>query len=651
MESYEKLISQALTAHQSGQIDIAEKHYQELLNSGYRSPLVTSNLAIILKQKGKKKQAIRLFKEAIKLDPLYGAAYNNLGNLLLDLNHLEEAEMLIRTSICLEPNSWHTNKTFSRLLALQENNAHLLKQSIICMRMFPNSAFAYKFAAHALVSVKPGKFEAYELKSICHLIFSRKDIDHKKLFKLINFFVPQNYIHEIATSTKNIFNSEILSSIVSNDLVIEALRLFVFSRLDWEKALTNARRDICLKIAYEDCKITNSLFEFIISLATQCFLNEYIYFYDEDEFKALELIISRCTESQDKEALVSIASCYLPINKLVEKIPSLKEIKSPFKSYNKLLLMHFSEKESDKEIPKYTFINDISQLVKKHYEESPYPRWQYIDLAFSTIPIIEQINADIGPNKIKGTHCSKVNNVLIAGCGTGQQAVIASRYKDVEITAIDLSIASLKYAKRKANELGINNINFIQMDILEIALLNKKFDVIECCGVLHHMQTPQRGLKSLLEVLQDDGYLKLGLYSNLARKEITKVQEQIAMEQIKPSQKNIIDFRHKLISDYYPNLNIAKIVKFTDFFTTSMFKDLFFHPKEHQFNINQLKNMLEKHELEFLGFILPQEIKSNYQQMFTQDLSQLNLNSWKAFEEQCPSTFSGMYNFWCRKKK
>ena len=35
------------------------------------------------------------------------------------------------------------------------------------------------------------------------------------------------------------------------------------------------------------------------------------------------------------------------------------------------------------------------------------------------------------------------------------------------------------------------------MDILEISLLEKQFDIIECGGVLHHMNNPIQGLKAL----------------------------------------------------------------------------------------------------------------------------------------------------------
>ena len=51
--------------------------------------------------------------------------------------------------------------------------------------------------------------------------------------------------------------------------------------------------------------------------------------------------------------------------------------------------------------------------------------------------------------------------ILIAGCGTGQHSIMtAKRYKNSNVTAIDLSIASIAYAKRKTDELGVTNIDY-----------------------------------------------------------------------------------------------------------------------------------------------------------------------------------------------
>ena len=55
-------------------------------------------------------------------------------------------------------------------------------------------------------------------------------------------------------------------------------------------------------------------------------------------------------------------------------------------------------------------------------------------------------------------------DILIAGCGTGQHSIgTATRFKDAKVLAIDLSLSSLAYAKRKTDELGIKNIRICRL--------------------------------------------------------------------------------------------------------------------------------------------------------------------------------------------
>ena len=57
--------------------------------------------------------------------------------------------------------------------------------------------------------------------------------------------------------------------------------------------------------------------------------------------------------------------------------------------------------------------------------------------------------------------------VLIAGCGTGQQAVQAALAygPQARVLAIDLSAASLAYAARMAERFGARNVAFAQADL------------------------------------------------------------------------------------------------------------------------------------------------------------------------------------------
>ena len=54
----------------------------------------------------------------------------------------------------------------------------------------------------------------------------------------------------------------------------------------------------------------------------------------------------------------------------------------------------------------------------------------------------------------------------------------ATRFKDIKVLAIDLSLSSLAYAKQ-TEELGIENLEYLQTDILDLCQLNKQFDLIK----------------------------------------------------------------------------------------------------------------------------------------------------------------------------
>ena len=64
-----------------------------------------------------------------------------------------------------------------------------------------------------------------------------------------------------------------------------------------------------------------------------------------------------------------------------------------------------------------------------------------------------------------------------------------------------LSRASLAYGKRMAARHGIENITFLNGDILDLPKLGRIFDHAECVGVLHHMADPRAGLLAISAAL------------------------------------------------------------------------------------------------------------------------------------------------------
>lgn len=139
-------------------------------------------------------------------------------------------------------------------------------------------------------------------------------------------------------------------------------------------------------------------------------------------------------------------------------------------------------------IPALTAVEDkTSREVQRQYEESPYPRW-CVALPTQPTTLESHLRERFGLTDAAG------RDILIAGCGTGEQSInTAQTFPQSKVLAIDISRASLAYARRKSRELKIGNIEYAQADILKLGALGRGFDYIESVGVLHHMADPEAG--------------------------------------------------------------------------------------------------------------------------------------------------------------
>ena len=94
---------------------------------------------------------------------------------------------------------------------------------------------------------------------------------------------------------------------------------------------------------------------------------------------------------------------------------------------------------------------------------------------------------------------------------------------------------------------------------------------------------------------------------------------------------------------------LTQITNWSDFYSTSMCRDLCFHRQEKCYSLIEVKNMVEKSNLEFLGFTLAKDIKDVYKSV-NRDKDSLNdLELWNKFEKLNPNSFREMYQFWTRK--
>jgi 2-polyprenyl-3-methyl-5-hydroxy-6-metoxy-1,4-benzoquinol methylase len=293
--------------------------------------------------------------------------------------------------------------------------------------------------------------------------------------------------------------------------------------------------------------------------------------------------------------------------------------------------------------------NQVSSKVKSQYEENPYPRWT--DIGFNTATSYQQALLRNFPQlNLSHWQGKEKLNVLVAGCGTGRQAIrLASYFHDLNVIAIDLSARSLAYAKQKAKQYKVENIQFIQADILEFSNFPALFDVIECSGVLHHMENPEQGLQSLNKLLSPTGVIKLALYSRTARKQVINFRDMIINSQQDGSKLDQRLLRQALLMNQIPG-NWDDILNSTDFYSMSNCRDLLFHEQEHQFTPTQLGELLSNNQLDFIGMLPTANARQAFLTHFDNLTNYNTLENWQQIEEQNPDIFAGMYQFYCRKQ-
>jgi SAM-dependent methyltransferase len=301
-------------------------------------------------------------------------------------------------------------------------------------------------------------------------------------------------------------------------------------------------------------------------------------------------------------------------------------------------------------IPRLSLPHDaVSAKVQAQYEENPYPRW----LALNP--------PEAGERRARLlAHCPAATqrrlagaiDILIAGCGTGRQAIAAylGYGSPIRMTAIDLSLASLVYATRMAQHYHVADIEFIQLDIVDAARLECEFDVIEAIGVLHHLADPLAGWWALARQLRPGGVMHVALYSERGRQDIVAARTAIAGLGLAATADGVRHLR-KLVLDAPDDAQDwrATVRRFIDFFTLSGCRDLLFHVQEHRFTPLGVGAALEALGLEFRGFDAPAAVRETYRQQFPDDPDALSMKNWDAFEAENPHLFSRMMGLWCCK--
>ena len=685
----------ALENHQKKNLTIAEKLYKEVLETRPNHLEAICYLGTLFVQAKKISLAKPLFLKAVEINPNNPNINNNLGNIFFELGEIQKSSKYFEKAIQLQPNHadayynlgiiFNSLKKYQKAVNCFEKVIQIQPDNIKCYNnlssIFQDLGEYTKAISYYQKAIKIDSsntttindlvelFRSIQLSNLTEtnsssikelflFLFRKNNINHQNIAsnaKLLLFSDNEQNQLLGAINSDSLLTNKILQSLIKEELFHLMLQKSLITDKFLEKLLTKLRYEMLFILDNSNKDNLKEHFNFIISLAEQSWFNEYVYIQSEKEINKINKLKYKI-ENNDKinESEIAILGTYIPLNSSEIIINKLLDYKSSNILFDDLINIQIKEplKELElvKSITSLDVIDDaVSKKVREQYEENPYPRWRftykYLSKNFFVV-----LNEDIKPNQIDHNNKFNNSNVLIAGCGTGSHSINAIKYKNTNILAVDLSLTSLAYAKRKTEKLGYKNIKYLHADILQLNKLNRKFDIIECAGTLHHMKDPIKGLKVLLDILEPHGFLRIGLYSETGRQHVVKARELIKKRNFRNTNENIKNFRQEIINDI-EDQSFKLITQSQDFYSTSSVRDFLFHVQEHRFTIPQISKILKDLDLEFLGFFFDDEhIKRKFSKFFPNDKENISLDNWHQFEINNPNIFSSMYQFWVKKK-
>lgn len=605
---------------------------------------------------------------AIQLDPDNANAHYWLA-IIQDRGKLvPEAAGSLQRALTLDPRMAEAWATYGSMARLGENYDLALHCFLTAIACDVGENRHWMSLKELLSRIELGD-NLDQARTLLMAALERPQIDYSSVLPLVYLILSESQAIKrfSAMATAATLHDEIQSGralgLLTDSFLVLILRRTTLHHAHYEILLTVLRHALLKAIAYR--RITPGHFadvtRFTSALAIYALTTEFVFQVTEEEIGLVSTCRTRLREMDGDDAelalVAAIIGCYEPLvaDQHAGCFPILASAANQQVEFREMCRLHILEPlmiryhQTTGQIATPVH-NPVSKAVKQQYEENPYPRWRFVGSEFPTtfdagirlaLPGLRDVPAIFIQDRAEIPL-----NILVAGCGTGRSALwCATQYLNAQVFAVDLSAASLAYASMKAEELGVVNVVFRQGDILELPSLGRRFDMIDAVGVLHHMEDPAAGLGALSHCLVTGGWIKVALYSRLARWAVREARQRIAAGGVPATATGIRGFRYTILGNPNDPLH-APCTNWRDFFSLSECRDLLFHVQEHQFTTDGLAELIRSAGLEFMGFEADTGLAASATPPVTDFRS---LAQWGAFEAAHPDFFGSMYVMWLRK--
>jgi len=655
----------AATLRAQNKWDLAAARYRRVLEIRPQLAEAHTGLADVLLQQGKFAEAVTRYRQGIALKADRAEVHNNFGIALKAQGEAQEALIAFERAAALKPDFVDAQRNLATALLEQgrpDRAVHYARRAVDLTSSVDDKLLFARCAGAARRNVADpdGALETTLLRAWAEL-WTRPN----HLAPLTMALIKAKPAVAAATARakqvaqlptlEQLWGPTGLAAPAGHRLLRYLMESTPAADSDLERLLTATRR-IVLDLAASDAAadVAGEELVFCCALGRQCFINEYVFAYTEEEEKKARGLRDVLTAALESGAPVPplwpvVVAAYEPLH----GIPAVDALlrgswPAPLADlFRQQIAGPREEMRSRAEIARLTSVEDqVSRQVQQQYEENPYPRWVEVGRVVKPTTLqswLPTFTAELAPAENVG------GDILIAGCGTGQQAIeTAQVFPDARVLAVDLSLSSLAYARRKTHELGLANLEYAQADILRLSGIGRSFDLIESTGVLHHMADPLTGLRVLIKLLRPRGLIHLGLYSESGRQPMVAAHRYIAERGYRGKAADIRRCRQELMLEKPANL--PDVTELNDFFSTSSCRDLLFHVAERRTTLPQIEAFLEAEGLALVGFQVEDQVAARYRQAFPADATMTNFANWREFERQNAYIFSGMYLFWVRRR-
>lgn len=622
------------------------------------------NLGVLETARGRHAQALRRYLHAVQIKPDFARAHQHLGVLQGELQQLDAAEASLRRALSIEPESAEILHDLAAILLARGRSPEGVR--LLLPRLADTAPWAIKAAfANCVARTKFTSDDALVRAALTAAILEPWGMPHELCRPALDLIMLDEGVADCVrradaswparVPTAELFTADGLAALAGDYLLHAVLETVPVSSIEFERFLTCARRAL-LEAALRDEAPDSSQIDalpFYSALARQCFVNEYVFALDDGERTSAAAARAKLIALLDAKAMVPplltlAVAAYFPLGGLPDPGSLLAANRAgPIEGVLRQQICEPLEEQALRSgIACLTSITSgVSAAVRDQYEHNPYPRWVKLPIHPQPPGFNDEMRLAFPLASFTPLPDDTSPEMLVAGCGTGSQSIlVARRYRGVRVLAIDLSLSSIGYAKRKTRELGIANVEYAQADILELGSIDRTFDIIESVGVLHHLADPFAGWRILLSRLRPGGFMGLGFYSEIARRHVVRAREWIADLGYADTAEDIRRFRQDL-SARRASAEFEWLSKIQDFYSTSECRDLLFHVQEHRLTLDQIEAFLSESGLRFLGFKLDPRVLHRYRARFRDDPSCTNLRNWARFETDNPDTFVGMYRF------